>query len=118
MDMEEAWLITLTRGVWSNDGVCPVCFVPHDKQHDVKKHWPRRNTKHAQEVYKQALSLANQPRKLGKSEELLKKYGMVLMPVRHHLFCLTMSSLFCAVCALEHCELRSLSGHLMGSTPL
>ncbi|KAJ3555947.1 hypothetical protein NM688_g2296 [Phlebia brevispora] len=48
-DYEEQTTMLLTRG---NNGLfpCPVCLIPHDKQHNLDLFWPRRNTEEAKAI--------------------------------------------------------------------
>lgn len=74
-DLDEAWKLTLTRGVTSSFGVCPICHVPKNCQHDLDQPWPLRNTAHARDLYNKATSLLSRPRNKGRAEKLLHDNG-------------------------------------------
>jgi hypothetical protein len=82
-DLDEAWKLTLTRGVRSTNGVCPICIVPKDEQHDISKCWPLRNTRHATEIVREAETIASQPRSKTRAEKLLREHGYYLITVSH-----------------------------------
>jgi len=81
LDLEEAWYLTLTRGVKSNFGVCPICLCPGSEQHDIGKHWPRRTTENRRHLYNEVESLLQQPRNKGRVEDLLMKEGQYQIQV-------------------------------------
>ena len=80
-DLDEAWKLALTRGVRSTNGVCPICIVPKDKQHNLSKCWPLRNTCHAREVVGEAEMVAGRPCHKTKAEKLLREHGYYPMTV-------------------------------------
>jgi Plavaka transposase len=80
-DLEEAYMLTLLRGPSSSNGVCPVCFVPHDEQHNLGHQWPLRSSHRARMVYGEARSHLGRRGGIGASKELLKNNGMYLVEV-------------------------------------
>lgn len=75
MDLDEAWKATLTQGVGSNAGVCPICEVPHEAQHDLTVCAPIRSATALREVVAKAKSLSQQRGKIGEAKSLLQEHG-------------------------------------------
>jgi hypothetical protein len=83
MDLEEAYVLTLLRGPSSIFGVCPICHVPHNHQHNItgSSSWELRNSHHARTVYNEARSLLSHRGGVTMSNELLKNNGTYLIEV-------------------------------------
>lgn len=81
LDTEEAWMVTLTLGVRSNNGVCPRCKVPHDKLCDTRT-WPFRTVQESRAAVERAAELQETYGNIGRAAQLLKEEGIYGVFVR------------------------------------
>lgn len=80
LDLEEAYLVALVRGVRSTNGVCPKCHVTTDQQSNHACQSALRSVEAHRKAFEEAVKLAEGPwGGKGKAEEIMHGLGLYMI---------------------------------------